>query len=98
MPAMLFKGATIITMDDQLGDFVQADLLIEGSRIAAVGPDLAAEGAERVDARGRIIVPGLVNAHMHTWQTGLRSLASNWTFLRVFPKRPSRPRDALHAR
>ena len=84
MPAMLFKGATIITMDDQLGDFVQADLLIEGSRIAAVGPDLAAEGAECVDARGRIIVPGLVNAHMHTWQTGLRSLASNWTLLEYF--------------
>jgi cytosine/adenosine deaminase-related metal-dependent hydrolase len=84
MPAMLSKGAMIVTMDDQLGDFARADLLIEGSRIAAVGPDLASEGAERIDARGRIIVPGLVNAHMHTCPTGLRSLVSNWTLLEYF--------------
>ena len=71
-------------MDPALGDLMQADLLVEGDRIAAVGPKLAAGAAERIDARDQIIIPGLVNAHMHTWQTGLRSLASNWTLLEYF--------------
>jgi 5-methylthioadenosine/S-adenosylhomocysteine deaminase len=84
MDATLFEGGTIITMDHELGDLVEADLLVEGDRIAAIGPKLAADGAQRIDARGRIIIPGLVNAHMHTWQTGLRGLASNWTLLQYF--------------
>ena len=32
------------------------------------------------------ILPGLVNAHMHTWQTALRGVASNWTLLEYFAK------------
>jgi 5-methylthioadenosine/S-adenosylhomocysteine deaminase len=84
MDAILFTGGTIVTMDHQLGDLVEADLLVEGDRIAAIGPKLAADGAQRIDARGRIIIPGLVNAHMHTWQTGLRGLAANWTLLQYF--------------
>ena len=30
------------------------------------------------------MIPGLVNAHMHTWQTGLRAISSNWTLLEYF--------------
>ncbi len=82
---LLIRNATIITMDDQLGDFSRADLLIEGERIAAVG-DPGAVDAEIVDARGFIVIPGLVNAHMHTWQTGLRGIAANWTLLEYFRK------------
>ena len=37
-----------------------------------------------VDATGCIVIPGLVNAHMHTWQTALRGLAANWTLLEYF--------------
>lgn len=84
MSRTLFQGATIVTMDDALGDFVTGDLLVVGDRIAAVGRDLSDREAECVDARGQIIIPGLVNAHMHTWQTGLRALASNWTLLQYF--------------
>ena len=84
MTAFLFKDATIVTMDEGLGDFVKGDLLVDGDRIAAVGLDLASERAERIDAANRIIIPGLVNAHMHTWQTGLRGLASDWTLLQYF--------------
>jgi cytosine/adenosine deaminase-related metal-dependent hydrolase len=39
-----------------------------------------------VDATGCIVIPGLVNAHMHTWQTALRGLAANWTLLEYFQK------------
>ena len=75
MTAILFKDATIVTMDEGLGDFVKGDLLVDGDRIAAVGPGLASERAERIDAANRVVVPGLINAHLHTWQTGLRGLA-----------------------
>lgn len=84
MRATIFKGATIVTMDDALGDFAKADLLTQDDRIAAIGPNLDGGDAEQIDASDRIIIPGLVNAHMHTWQTGLRGLASNWTLLQYF--------------
>ncbi|MEP9352291.1 amidohydrolase family protein [Xanthobacter sp. KR7-65] len=80
----LFTGATILTMDGSVGDLAAGDVLVEGGRIAAIAPQIAAEDAETVDAGGRILVPGFVNAHMHTWQTGLRSLAADWTLLEYF--------------
>lgn len=85
---ILIRGATVITMDQRLGDLPDADLLVDGERIAAVAPTgtLGRIDAEIVDGRDRIVIPGLVNAHMHTWQTGLRSVASNWTLLEYFSK------------
>jgi hypothetical protein len=37
---ILFKGGTIISMDAKVGDLAKGDVLIEGSKIAAIGPDL----------------------------------------------------------
>lgn len=84
MARTLIRGATVITMDAGLGDFSTGDILVEDDRIAAVGPTLAAADAQVVDGTGRIVIPGLVNAHMHTWQTGLRGVAGNWTILEYF--------------
>jgi cytosine/adenosine deaminase-related metal-dependent hydrolase len=84
MARTLIKAATIVTMDDKLGDFATGDILVENDRIAALGAALAVDGAEVVDGTGRIVIPGLVNAHMHTWQTGLRGVAGNWTILEYF--------------
>jgi cytosine/adenosine deaminase-related metal-dependent hydrolase len=85
MMRTLLRGAAIVTMDAQ-GDLREGDLLVEGDRIAAIAPRIAADEAETVDARGCIVIPGLVNAHLHTWQTALRGLASNWTLLEYFGK------------
>jgi cytosine/adenosine deaminase-related metal-dependent hydrolase len=46
-----------------------------GDRIAAIGPDIEASNAKVVDAADMIVLPGLINGHLHTWQTGLRGLA-----------------------
>lgn len=81
----LIRGATVVTMDTQ-GDLADADLLIDGERIAAIAPLIECSADAIVDARGCIVIPGLVNAHMHTWQTALRGLASNWTLLEYFGK------------
>src|SRR5262245_7398 len=58
----------------------RADILIEGDRIAAVGPTLAAPpDARRIDAEGRIVLPGLANAHTHAASHLARGRAGNWT-------------------
>lgn len=82
----LLRGATIVSMDAAVGDLPAGDLLVEGERIAAIAPRIEADGADVVDATGRIVIPGLVNAHHHTWQTALRGVASNWTLPEYFAK------------
>ena len=68
---ILLKSGTIITMDPMLGDFVSGDVLIEGAKIAAVAPHLEAT-ATIIDASGMIIMPGLVDAHRHSWSSAFR--------------------------
>ncbi|GAB3469418.1 amidohydrolase family protein [Polaromonas eurypsychrophila] len=81
----LIKGATIITMDAQ-GDLSVGDILVTGDTLTEIAPRIHADDAQVVDATGHIIIPGLINAHMHTWQTALRGLAANWTLLEYFRK------------
>jgi cytosine/adenosine deaminase-related metal-dependent hydrolase len=85
MPATLIRGATVVTMDKQ-GDLPRADILVQGDRIVDIAPTIAATDVDIVDATGCIVIPGLVNAHMHTWQTALRGVAANWTLLEYFQK------------
>jgi cytosine/adenosine deaminase-related metal-dependent hydrolase len=76
---ILIKGAIVLTQDPQLGELPEADILIEGDRIAAVGPNLAADGAEVIDATGDIVIPGFVDTHRHTWETSIRTSAPDYT-------------------
>ncbi|WP_328931796.1 MULTISPECIES: amidohydrolase family protein [unclassified Streptomyces] len=70
---ILFTGATIVTMDPELGT-VHGDLLVEGDTIAAIGPNLTADGAVVVDASGTLLAPGLVDTHRHAWEAQLRRI------------------------
>jgi 5-methylthioadenosine/S-adenosylhomocysteine deaminase len=79
MGRILIKAGMVVTVDPAIGDLAQGDVLIEGDHIAAVGHGIEVGNAEVIDARDRIVMPGLVNAHIHTWQTGLRGVAGNWT-------------------
>ncbi|HEY8709564.1 MAG TPA: amidohydrolase family protein, partial [Burkholderiaceae bacterium] len=83
MSRILIRGATVLTMDAQ-GDLPQADILVTDDRITEIAPSLRVDDAQVVDAAGCIVIPGLVNAHMHTWQTALRGVAANWTLLEYF--------------
>ena len=85
MKKTLIRGATIITMDQQ-GDLFDADILIVGSEIQKIAPRINVNADEIVQGSGYVVIPGLINAHMHTWQTALRSVASNWTLLEYFQK------------
>ena len=70
----LFKGGTIVTMDTAVPNLSTGDLLVEGDRIAAIGVDIDAEGAEVLDATGSIVMPGLVDAHHHMWLGVMRRM------------------------
>ena len=58
MSRVLIKGASVITMDDRLGDFPRADLLVEHDRIVAIRPDLATVPVTDLAARGQAITAG----------------------------------------
>jgi 5-methylthioadenosine/S-adenosylhomocysteine deaminase len=74
---LLLKGGTIISMDPKVADLVQGDILIEGKKIAAIAPALNAAGAQVIDARDTIIVPGFVDCHRHSWEAPLRRINPN---------------------
>ncbi|HEX6337165.1 MAG TPA: amidohydrolase family protein [Jiangellaceae bacterium] len=74
----LIRGGHVLSMDPDIGDLAQGDVLIEDGRIAAVQPSLDAD-AEVIDARGRIVIPGFIDTHRHTWETAIRSCAPNAT-------------------
>ena len=82
---ILLRAGWVITMDPDLGVLRNGGILIDGERISQVGQNLAPPPAtELIDAPEAIVIPGLVNAHQHTWQTALRGVAGNWTILEYF--------------
>ncbi|HSZ97227.1 MAG TPA: amidohydrolase family protein [Bradyrhizobium sp.] len=70
----LFKGGTIVTMDSNVPNLSTGDVLVDDSRIVAVGVNLHADGAEVIDAAGSIVMPGLVDAHHHMWLGVMRRM------------------------
>ncbi|MFF7260450.1 amidohydrolase family protein [Streptomyces sp. NPDC008159] len=79
MSRVLLRGAQVITMAPDRPDAEHLEILVDGDRIAALDESIDAPHAEVVDFSGRILIPGLVNAHLHTWQTALRSAGADWT-------------------
>ncbi|HKA78654.1 MAG TPA: amidohydrolase family protein, partial [Xanthobacteraceae bacterium] len=63
----LIRNGSVITVDAALGTLPRADVLVRNGRIEAVGPDLAADGAEVMDASDMIVMPGFVDTHYHMW-------------------------------
>lgn len=73
----VIRGGHVMSMDPAVGDFARADVLVEGKKILAVGPNLRASGAAAIDARGRIVMPGFVDTHHHQFETALRSFLAD---------------------
>lgn len=74
---LLIQGGRVMTMDPALGDIEGGDVLIRDGRIVAVGRDLDAAGARRIDARGQVVLPGFVDAHNHLYVTAMRGQFRN---------------------
>jgi cytosine/adenosine deaminase-related metal-dependent hydrolase len=78
MPKTLIKNGTIVSMDPDIGDMPTGDLLIEDDRIREIGQGLDASDVEVIDASNMIVLPGLINAHIHAWMTALRGIGGDW--------------------
>jgi 5-methylthioadenosine/S-adenosylhomocysteine deaminase len=74
---ILLKGGVVLSLDPQIGHFANADVLIEDGKIRDVRPGIAAPDAATVDASNRIIVPGFIDTHSHSYQGILRNILSN---------------------
>ncbi|WP_400207636.1 amidohydrolase family protein [Candidatus Methanomassiliicoccus intestinalis] len=74
----LIKNGTVVTQNSQR-EIVNGDVLLEDDRIIAIGP--CTEAADKViDAKGDIILPGLINTHTHVSMTSLKGLVDDVTF------------------
>jgi cytosine/adenosine deaminase-related metal-dependent hydrolase len=73
----LLKGGTVLSLDPSVGNFKQGDVLIEGSTIAEVGPNLQAAEAELIDASNTIVMPGFIDTHRHMWEGILRNIGAD---------------------
>jgi cytosine/adenosine deaminase-related metal-dependent hydrolase len=78
MGRILLKGGTIVSVDPQIGDLATGDVLIEDDTIAGIEPTIEAD-AEVVDCTGRIVIPGFVDTHRHTWEAAIRNCAPDAT-------------------
>jgi cytosine/adenosine deaminase-related metal-dependent hydrolase len=55
---LVIEGASVVTLDPELGDFREGDILVEDDAIVAVGPNLGVSDAETIDGRGQSAIPG----------------------------------------
>lgn len=80
---ILLRGGYIVSQDPKLGQF-RGDVLIDNGKIVAVGQGLEAGSAETIDASGKMVVPGFIETHRHTWQSCLRHMGGDWSAAQYF--------------
>jgi cytosine/adenosine deaminase-related metal-dependent hydrolase len=82
---VVLRGGTVLTLDTAHTVLTGADVLVVDDRIAAIGPDLEVpEGTDEIDARGGIVMPGMIDTHRHMWQTAMRGYGADWTLTQYF--------------
>jgi 5-methylthioadenosine/S-adenosylhomocysteine deaminase len=85
----VIRGGSVMSMDPHVGDFAQADVLVEGNKILSVGPNIHAGTADVIDARGRIVMPGFIDTHHHQFETALRSFLADGVLINDGSNSPS---------
>ena len=71
---LVFRNGFVVSMDPDIGEIPNGEVLVEDGVIVDVGPDLGVSDAEEIDATGMIVMPGFVDTHRHTWQTPVRGV------------------------
>ena len=73
----IIRGGHVMSMDPQVGDFAQADILVDGKTIRQVRPNINVGNAAEIDARGKIVMPGFIDTHHHQFETAIRSFLAD---------------------
>ncbi|HSI05776.1 MAG: 5'-deoxyadenosine deaminase [Myxococcota bacterium] len=99
---IVIRGADVITMNERF-DVAKLDVAIEDGRIIGVGPKLSTRGADMViEAKGLVLMPGFVQAHVHLCQTLFRAQADDmvlldWLRERIWPMEGALEADDMRA-
>jgi len=83
----VIRNAYVMTMDQVLGDLGDADVHVRSGAIAAVGPRLTVSGAEEIDGRDSIVLPGFIDTHWHLWGSSMRGLFGDTPETSYFQRR-----------
>src|SRR5690242_2874839 len=82
---VVFRNATVLTIDPSLGLIENGDVFVNGNSIVAIGHKLQVpDGTVEIDGSGGILMPGMVDTHRHMWQTILRGFGADWTLTTYF--------------
>jgi len=103
-PPLLLRGGTVLTLDPA-ATVLNADVLVEDGRIAELGSGLAVpqgEGARTLDVSGCLVLPGLIQGHVHLGQTFFRGLAEGrrllaWLRERIWPLEAAHDDESAYA-
>ena len=78
---LLLTNALILTMDEEMNQYEPGALVVKGENIIAVGPEAEIRqgysAAQMIDCSGKVLMPGLINAHTHAPMTLMRGLADD---------------------
>ncbi len=77
----LITNCFVVSVDPEIGNIENADILIKDGKIAEIRPGIEAQADEVIDAAGHIASPGFVDAHHHLWQSAMRGLTADWSLL-----------------
>ena len=80
----VFRNGFVVSMDPDIGEIPNGEVLVEDGVIVDVGADLGVSDAEEIDATGMIVMPGFVDTHRHTWQTPVRGVLPSCTLDHYF--------------
>jgi 5-methylthioadenosine/S-adenosylhomocysteine deaminase len=83
-PRTLIRGGYVLTLGQETGDVPGGDVLIENGKIKEIGRSIDAGDAEIIDATNRIVMPGFIDTHRHTWQTPVRGILPSCTLDEYF--------------
>lgn len=97
--SILIKNGNIVTMNSER-EVIKGDLYIEGDRINEIG-SINRQADKIIDAKGQLIIPGLIQTHIHLCQTLFRGQADDlelldWLKLRIWPLEGSHDADSLY--
>lgn len=77
----LIRNAFVVSVDPDVGDIEDGDVLIEDGVVIGIGRKLDAEGGEVINGSGCIAIPGFVDAHRHLWEGAMRAVTADWSIL-----------------
>jgi cytosine/adenosine deaminase-related metal-dependent hydrolase len=75
----VLKGGTVLTSAKSGEILDSTDISVVDGKIVEIGRSIVFPTAEVIDVTGRLVLPGFVDTHRHTWQSIARNLASDWS-------------------